>query len=788
MRGTGKGGRRQAPISIHHEQNPEICEIPVRRAAPHSDWQFLKLPRRQVLNPSFRHQNMLQTCHHTTVTRTLDTSLAPLHAMKDAEISAPNRRPIIPSGSAPGTPGLVLKKKACVSCRARKVKCDRGTPCANCTRWSLTCVFPSPIRKCRRVRKAAELPTTSGTAVRNEDPPTEVAQQLEPTLRSMSTSIGKPRGVLEQDHNSVQLHQGDWDFFINSGSPETFQASVEKAAKFMSSRVHNVGSADAPVPSVFTRLSSDLGNLRPHSLQPFPISTFQLDVAPFHPSPPQVQRAWHTFLINIDPLVKILHRSTTERLLHKAVRHPTSLTNGETAVVFTVYFSSLSAMSDAEAEACFNIPKQQAQAVYRAGAEHALMLTDILTTKDLTTLQGFVLFLSLGRFTDDATRMWALTGLVRRLDAVTSASTSPFENEIRRRLRWELWYLDHRAHEDGGKGSAPSDTGGSPELPLNVKDKSLNPVTNVAPYPEAAWTEISFSLIRFEIARTARMIEFQPSIPQKLDMIDNCERRIASTYLCHCDDNHATHWLARHVSHVLIMELRFKLLRREPQSDFDLPDEHPIPQAVLYDLFQKAIDIVDTPRRIEVEPQAKHWSWLLAAYMQFQPLSFLLSELCYRQGSEEVERAWEIAERALLRRKENDTSKNMRILRQLMEKARLKRELRGSVHLDTGFFEVSQALSDSPSSGENALYTPTHQANAMLFSTNGISDLGPDSPWNLHFDEVPIATSACKDLAQDGVQLQAESTADIPPNLDFGDGYPFLDLEDLSIPSLMYSA
>lgn len=556
----------------------------------------------------------------------------------------------------------------------------------------------------------------------------------------------------------------------------------------MSSRVHNVGPADAPDPSSFTRLSSGLGYSLSHSLQPFPISTFRLDVAPFHPSPPQVQRAWHTFLINIDPLVKILHRSTTERLLHKVVKDPTSLTKGETAVVFTVYFSSLSAMSDAEAEACFNIPKQQAQAAYRAGAEHALLLTDILTTSDLTTLQGFVLFLSLGRFTDDATRIWALTGLVRRLDAVTSPGTSPFEDEIRRRLRWELWYLDHRAHEDGGKGSAPSDTGGSPELPLNVKDKSLDPVTNVAPYPEAAWTEISFSLIRFEIARTARMIEFLPSIPQKLDMIDNCERRIASTYLSHCDDNHAVHWLARHVSHVLIMELRFKLLRREPQSDLDLSNEHPMTQAVRYDLFREAMDIVDTPRRIEIEPQAKHWSWLLAAYMQFQPLSFLICELFCRHGSDEVDRAWEIAELAILRRKESDTSKNMRTLRQLMEKARLGRELRGSAHLDSGFFEVSQALSDSPSSGGNALYTPTHQPDAMLFLTNGMSNLDSDPLCNEHFDEVPIATSVCKDLTWHEIQLKAESSADIPPNLDLGDGYPFLDLEDLGIPSLTYSA
>src|SRR5690606_27965238 len=144
---------------------------------------------------------------------------------------------------------------------------------------------------------------------------------------------------------------------------------------------------------------------------------------------------------------------------------------------------------------------------------------------------------------------------------------------------------------------------------------------------------------------------FLPSTPQKLALIDNCEQRVATMYLCHCDDTQAIHWLARHVSHVLIMELRFKLLRRESQSGFSLDHQSLASQAVQYDLFLKAMDIVDTPTRIEIEPHAKHWSWLLSGYMQFQPLSFLLSELCYRHGSEEVDRAWHIAERAILRRK-----------------------------------------------------------------------------------------------------------------------------------------
>ena len=625
------------------------------------------------------------------------------------------------------------------------------------------------------MRKVAKLPATSEAGVGKEDGPGELAQQLEAALRTVAAHIEKHGRAPGATRTSVQLHQSKLNTPVDAEGLETLQASVDKIAGLLSSRVNSVGSADQSVPSLFTRLSSAFGKLQSPSPQPFPISTFRLDVAPFHPSPPQVQRTWYTFLLNIDPLVKILHRSTTERILHKVVQNPTSLSNGETAVIFTIYFSSLSAMSDEEAEECFNIPKRQAQAAYRAGAEHALMQTDLLTTNDLTTLQGFVLFLSLGRFTDDATRIWALTGLVRRLDGITSAGVSPFEDEIRRRLRWELWYLDHRAHEDGGKGTAPPDTGGSPELPLNVRDKNLDPVTNVAPYPEAAWTEISFSLIRFDIARTARIIEFLPSVPLKLALIDDCEQRIASMYLCHCDDTQTIHWLARHVSHVLIMELRFKLLRREPQSEFSPDHQYPSSQAVQYDLFVKAMDIVDTPTRIKMEPHAKHWSWLLSGYMQFQPLSFLLSELCYRHGSEEVDRAWDIAERAILRRKENGTSKNMGILRQLMEQARLERELMESAQLDTRLLEVAQMPSDSPSSGATALHTPTHLEHSMWLSPN---DMSYPSSHNMQFDQLQIPTTVCNDLGWDGFQFEAEGAPDIPLDFNFSEEHHLVGPDD----------
>lgn len=131
------------------------------------------------------------------------------------------------------------------------------------------------------------------------------------------------------------------------------------------------------------------------------------------------------------------------------------------------------------------------------------------------------------------------------------------------------------------------------------------------------------------------------------------------------------HWLAHHVSHVLIMEIRFKLYSRLDNSNKALPHA----EATRHRLFLAAIDIVDVSSHLEMQPDAQKWKWLLSAYLQYVPLAFLLAELCHRENCELVDRAWRVVERAMLRwAGELERSKHGRILTQLMSKARGQRD------------------------------------------------------------------------------------------------------------------
>jgi hypothetical protein len=50
------------------------------------------------------------------------------------------------------TPSAATNPRSCVTCRRRKVRCDKHMPCGNCRRANISCIFPAPGRAPRRPR------------------------------------------------------------------------------------------------------------------------------------------------------------------------------------------------------------------------------------------------------------------------------------------------------------------------------------------------------------------------------------------------------------------------------------------------------------------------------------------------------------------------------------------------------------------------------------------------------------------------------------------------------------
>ncbi|KAL2871934.1 uncharacterized protein BJX67DRAFT_94141 [Aspergillus lucknowensis] len=481
----------------------------------------------------------------------------------------------------------VLKPKSCLACRKRKVKCDRELPCTNCSRWTVECIYPSPIRRCPRVQtKAAD---------------------------------ARPRGD-QALHDRIHM----------------LEAQVSELAETVSAQAERLRSLEAPENSIF------------------PLShTWAHSVAPLHPPLALGQTYWRIFQERVDPLMKVVHRPSVSQILRGAMDNPTSLNEGQGALLQVIYLACISAMDETNIQASLRMTKITATSTYRTAAEQALARAGFVTTNDWNTMQALVLFIALSRLQNNHKSAWALAGLAERLDISLEEDKSRFGAEMRRRLRWQMWYLSRRIQDDRGSNSSSPTTPTTPttppvgvDLPLNCHDSELSKSMTGPPTTQIGWTEMSFCLLRYDLATTERVVESDSARFIKTKAVRECQNRLHSEYLRHCDGSQPIHWLACHISYVFITEMWMKLY--SPQFT---PLESPGSSAhIIRDqLFDAAVDILDTQKRLEKEIAARKWEWTLNGYLQYVPLAFLLNELRWRQSDPRTDRAWGVAQRSFQR-------------------------------------------------------------------------------------------------------------------------------------------
>lgn len=600
-------------------------------------------------------------------------------------IPAGAMRPLLPASneSAPAamaTPAPPLKQKACVACRTRKVKCDRKEPCENCTSWKIDCNYPSPKRTCRRERRVV--------LGANDPSPRQASQQTRGPKQCSRSGASDERQELRDLLQRVVtlLEKSD----LAQGPGETGPALLSRLTLMGGSTESSTPmlgwaqSSETPWSSSSSsvsvnwdldpaRISEQLQHL-PHSdppLQTFPFDTSKLDLTTLLLGHDATRSCWSAFLGKIDSLSKTVHCPTTLLLLQNSVARPLQLSAGHIAHVLSIYVAALGAMSDVDILNTFRLSRQAALNTYTQAAEHALMRANIMVSADWITLQALVLLVSLSRLRGESKRMWTMTGIAHRLMALQNEETSPFSEEMLARLRWKLWYIDHRSLEDLGYGLGPPDTTTLHRLPTNTRDCDMSPSMTHAPIHHQGWTEISFSLILYDIGLTERNMKAANRLDTAHADITKCEQRIQTLYLTYCDGSDPIHWLARHVSHVLIMEMHFWLHSQQRQKLLlDSQDAQSADWSGT--LFSTALDILDIGRRVLNEPDARNWCWLLKAYLQFWPLRYVLDELIRQKRTADQRYAWDVVERSYNRwqeRGETD-SRHFEILSQLRAQGR----------------------------------------------------------------------------------------------------------------------
>ncbi|KAH9903837.1 fungal-specific transcription factor domain-containing protein [Xylariomycetidae sp. FL2044] len=389
-----------------------------------------------------------------------------------------NPRPFVPSGAITldpnTTPSSALNPRSCVTCRRRKVRCDKYMPCGNCRKAQIQCVFPAPGRAPRRPRVKDPNAGPKQTSEREielmkrlrklegivEDLSGQI--EFETTKQPGASADGSPETVADSLHEMQGQSANAYGENLPQGHPlngpprlsrvQTSDTNCSSALKSPGTDVHqdfgrlilNEKGKTRYVSNAFwSKVTDEIQELRAetqkltddessesdydstpagllsdqsdHHSFVFGYSSSDVDLHQLHPLPSQIPFIWQVYSENVDPVIKILHLPTMNKTIRELRSSMADITPGLEALMFAIYFAAITSLDEDEVRTNFNTEKKALIDRYRFATEQALAKANFLTTSELVVVQAMVIFLVLVRRYDDTRFAWTLTGLVIRI-------------------------------------------------------------------------------------------------------------------------------------------------------------------------------------------------------------------------------------------------------------------------------------------------------------------------------------------------------------------------------------
>ncbi|KAI9773132.1 MAG: hypothetical protein M1840_008253 [Geoglossum simile] len=644
------------------------------------------------------------------------------------------------TGSSKSPPPASLNPRSCVTCRRRKVKCDKHSPCSNCTKAHILCVFPERGRAVRRPRKPPDNELLKRLA------------KLEGVVEELSGQVGVDEGgaatggqLVKSEGAAVEMESGrlvidqDRSRYVSSG----FWAGLSNEVDDLKAVLYECESDnDASPPSSGFLISGSRDGFI------FGYQSLAGSLRDLHPEPNDINILWLIYTRNIDPVLKIVHKPTFERSLVKVKNNLDGLSRGMEAMMFAMYFAAVESLEAEECRLMFHMDKGSLHNKYRFAIEQALARAGFLDTRELIVLQAFVVFLVCARRHTESRKIWTLTGLSIRIAQSlglhrdgTVFGLCPFEIEMRRRLWWQICILDVRSAEDDGSDPSIIEHSFDTKLPLNINDSDINPQTQKMPMEREECTDMIFCLVRFEICRSLRrlnrVIRFgydqetqrqELTLKEKEKLLEDCQQMLDKKYISKCDPNEPLHWVS--VAIVKLVIARVYLMVHHPSQLLD--GGVSMPQETRDRLFETSCTVLEYSNAIQSWPTARHWGWLFKKYVQWHAVSFTLSELCVRVDGPEVDKAWsavtEIFREADQFEMETDTKRSQfwkPMIKQLT-RAKIVRE----AHVREKMGRMAMAEAPNPPSGEAGDYWSTPGTATSIVTRT----LSPETPLSFGMD------------------------------------------------------
>ncbi|KAL9489812.1 hypothetical protein ACSS6W_002089 [Trichoderma asperelloides] len=540
---------------------------------------------------------------------------------------------------------------SCITCRRRKVKCDRTNPCSNCAKNRIECHFPVTGRLPRRrdpttwkspTEKQAEL---LNRLRRLESLVTELAAQVEegadkaqpilpgslPSVTGVSPpteTVNAEIGKRELPSQESPMHFEKLIFAMKSHAEgemnEDFgtlvvgkEAGLQIGKGFWS--VEHIFEAIQDVASTASgsdlELISSSSQISSHNIYPefyfgnAYTGVFTQSPDDLYPLPSQMLFIWRTYVENVDPFIKVIDVAALEELITHLRGKFDSLQYSLQALLFAVCLASITSLDQEETLNCFGMPRSQLLTRFRLGTERALANAGLLVTKDIETIQAFVIYLSILPHIGCQELLSPLMGLLLRIatslqlhrdaENFKTPALTPVQVEIRRRIWWQIVFIDSISRTGHTEGLSVSDTAFDTKAPscITAGGESNSTISF------DLQNESTICIMRYEIWFLCRFLNAnqQKPLEQKLNSFRLTKSKLEDSYIDRFSSNNHLESLIKTMTSLAFSKVEHTItnraflekvemaITRRFSLGFDERSVHPALSVSMVDGFRKRV-------------------------------------------------------------------------------------------------------------------------------------------------------------------------------------------------------
>jgi hypothetical protein len=168
----------------------------------------------------------------------------------------------------------------------------------------------------------------------------------------------------------------------SSAAPQLWGNVVKQVQDFSSEQAEGEKKRNETQPAFTGFLLGQLGGTQLHSLS-------------LRPTPPVIAALCNVYLDQVDRIIKVLHRPSLKSRFLDGTSYSVNRNSitAENALDSAVFYAAVASMTDRQCQSLFHCNRATVLPEYQKACEMSLERAGLTSTRDITVLQAFVLYL-----------------------------------------------------------------------------------------------------------------------------------------------------------------------------------------------------------------------------------------------------------------------------------------------------------------------------------------------------------------------------------------------------------